>query len=101
MTADVWAVVLVAAIAPAATVFPFWYGLVAPWYRSWIGFALMTSTTGLALLVDISLAYQWLGDDYALRDSVRLTVYSIVCAGSWLTLIAFARSRWLLRHPKR
>jgi len=41
----------------------------------------MASDLGLALLVDISLAYKAFGDDYALRDVVRLSVYAIVLAG--------------------
>ena len=46
----------------------------------------MTSSTALALLIDISLTYQFLGDDYALRDVVRLTVFALIAAGAWLKL---------------
>lgn len=86
MSADLAAVILVLIAAPAATLFPFCYAYIARgvWWRSPAGRALMTSSTALALLIDISLAYQWLGDDYALRDAVRLTVYAWVALGAWL-----------------
>lgn len=86
MSADLAAIILVALAAPPLTLFPFFYAWIGRgvWYRSPAGRALMVSTTGLALLVDISLAYQWLGSDYALRDAVRLTVYAWVALGAWL-----------------
>ena len=86
MTADALAVLLVVIAAPAATLFPPCYAYIARgvWYRTPAGRALMTSSTALALLIDISLAYQWLGDDYALRDVVRLTVFALVALGAWL-----------------
>lgn len=87
--ADVAAVVLVLLMAPPATLTPICYGLTAPWWRSPVGWSLMASTTGLGLLVDISLLYQWLGDDYFLRDAVRLSVYSLILAGTYLTFAAW------------
>lgn len=98
MTADTLAVVLVVMAAPAATVFPFAYAWIARgvWWRTPTGRALMTSSTALALLIDISLAYKAFGDDYALRDEVRLTVYGLVVLGAWLKLGALiyeARNR--------
>lgn len=88
MSADTLAVVLVVLAAPAATAFPFAYAYVARgvWWRTPTGRALMTSSTALALLIDISLAYQAFGDDYALRDAVRLTVYALIVLGAWLKL---------------
>lgn len=86
MTADLAAVLLVLAAAPAATAFPIAYAWIARgvWWRTPAGRALMTSSTALALLIDISLVYQFLGDDYALRDAVRLTVFALIAAGAWL-----------------
>jgi hypothetical protein len=94
MTADTAAIIIVALIAPPITLFALGYTFFSPWYRSMPGWALWQSSTGLALLVDISLAYQWLGDDYFLRDVVRLSVYTWICVGAWLKLIAFAREKW-------
>ena len=86
MSADTLAVVLVVLAAPPATLFPPFYAWISRnrWWRNPTGRALMASSTGLALLIDISLAYQFLGDDYALRDVVRLTVYTVIVAGAWL-----------------
>jgi hypothetical protein len=88
MSADTAAVLLVLSAAPAATLFPLIYGLTVRWWTFWIGRALMVSSTGLGLLIDISLIYNWLGDDYALRDVVRLTVYAFITLGAWLKLVA-------------
>lgn len=90
MSADTAAFLLILFIAPAATAFPICLAWLSRgvWYRNMTGRALMTSSIGLALLVDISLAYQLLGDNYALRDAVRLTVFSVVAAGAWQKLVA-------------
>ena len=88
MSADTAAVILVLVAAPAATLFPICYAWISRglWWRTPAGRALMVSSTALALLIDISLAYQWLGDDYAARDVVRLTVYALIATGAWLKL---------------
>lgn len=103
MSADAVAAVLVALAAPPLTVFPFAYAVLSRglWWRSIAGWALMFSTTGLALLVDISLAYQLFGDDYPFRDEVRLSVYSIILAGAWLKLIALFYESWRGRRDQR
>lgn len=86
MNADTAATVLVIAAAPAASLFPFVYAWVARgiWWRTPTGRALMASSVGLALLIDISLVYKAFGDDYALRDAVRLSVYALIALGAWL-----------------
>jgi hypothetical protein len=88
VSADTAAVLLVLLAAPAATLFPLIYGFTVRWWTFWIGRALMVSSTALGLLIDISLIYNWLGDDYFLRDVVRLTVFGMIAAGAWLKLIA-------------
>lgn len=86
MSADAVALLLIALAAPPLTLFPFCFAWWARgvWYRTLVGVALMVSTTGLALLVDISLLYMAFGDDYPFRDVVRLTVYALIVAGAWL-----------------
>lgn len=88
MSADTIAVMLILIAAPAQTLFALIYGFASPWWRSLIGRALLTKALGLALLIDISLLYQWLGDDYALRDVVRISVYTLIACGAWLQLTA-------------
>ena len=99
MSVDTIALWLVIAAAPPATLFPFFFAWISRgiWWRNPAGRALMTSSTALALLIDISLVYQWLGDDYALRDVVRLTVFALIAAGAWQKLYALLSASW--RHP--
>ena len=80
MNADLAAVVLVVLMAPPATLFPILYAF-RPWHKSLIGRALMIHSVGLALLIDISLAYKVFGDNYFARDVVRLTVYALILIG--------------------
>lgn len=96
MSADTAAIMLVLIAAPAATLFPICFAWISRgiWWRNPAGRALMTSSTALALLIDISLLYQWLGDDYALRDAVRLSVYALIAAGAWQKLYALLRESW-------
>lgn len=86
MSADTVALLLILAAAPPLTLFVPYYAWVARgvWYRNPAGRALMVSTSGLALLVDISLLYAVFGDDYPHRDVVRLTVYCWIVVGAWL-----------------
>lgn len=101
MSADTAAVLLVIAAAPAATLFPFCYAWIARgvWWRTPIGRALMTSSTALALLIDISLVYKAFGDDYVLRDAVRLTVFALVALGAWLKLGALLYEHRQSKRP--
>lgn len=80
--------------APAQTGFAIIYGFGSPWWRSLLGRALFTKALALALLIDISLLYQWLGDDYALRDVVRLSVYTLIAVGAWMQLVALLKEKF-------
>lgn len=93
MSADTAAVLLILIAAPAQTAFALIYGLASPWWRSLVGKALFTKAVALALLIDISLLYQWLGDNYALRDVVRLSVFGLIAFGSWLQLVALLKEK--------
>ena len=101
MSADTVAVLLVLVAAPPATLFPLIYGFTVRWWTFWIGRALLTSSVGLALLIDISLLYKWLGDDYLLRDIVRLTVYAIIAVGAWLKLASILIEKRRSRRSRR
>jgi len=92
VNADTIALALVLCMAPPATLFPILYAF-RPWWRSLIGRALMTHSVGLALLIDISLAYKAFGDDYPGRDFVRLAVYSLILLGVTFQCVALIRSR--------
>lgn len=104
MSADHVAILLVLIAAPAATAFPFAYGWISRdvWWRTPAGRAIMTSSVGLALLIDISLAYQAFGDNYPGREVVRLTVFALIAAGAWLNLGALIyEHRKQRRNPRR
>lgn len=95
---DAIAVALIVLAAPAATCFPIVYAF-RPWRDSLIGRALMTKAVGVALLIDLSIAYQILGDNYPGRDYVRLGVYSLIVIGIWFQFIAMIRAPH--QAPKR
>lgn len=84
MDADTVALALIVIAAPPATLFPLVLGFTTQWWRRPITRALMTKAVGLALLIDISLVYTWFGDDYALREVVRLTVFALIALGAWM-----------------
>lgn len=88
MSADTIAVLLVLGMAPPATLFPIIYGITSPWSKTLVGRALMTKAVGMALLIDITLIYNWLGDDYFLRDYVRFIVFLFIFLGTWMQLSA-------------
>lgn len=100
MSVDTAALLLIVVAAPPLTMFVPYYAWVARgvWYRNLTSFALMVSTSGLMMLVDISLLYAVLGDDYPWRNVVRLTVYTWIAVGAWLKFCALA---WESRHKRR
>jgi hypothetical protein len=99
--AEIVALVTVAAIAPFATAFAALYFWTVPWWQTLIGRAMLASSAGLALLVDISLLYQWLGDNYQQRDIVRLAVFFTVLIGAVFKLQALALEKYRARRDHR
>lgn len=97
-TLNAIAVALIVLAAPAATCFPIVYAF-RPWRDSLIGRALMTKAVGVALLIDISIAYQFLGNDYPGRDYVRVGAYALIAVGIWFQFIAMIRAPH--QAPKR
>lgn len=90
MSADTVALTLTALAAPPLNIFVPYYLWSArrSWWRNFAGVAVMASTSGLMLLVDISLLYMIFGDDYPYRDVVRNCVYAWIVVGAWLKLSA-------------
>lgn len=85
------AIYLHVGIAPAVTLFALLYVFKAKWWRTLLGKALAVNATGMMLLVDIALVNLLLGREA--KDIVRVVVYAVIFAGSWLLLIAFIRER--------
>lgn len=99
MTADAIAGILIGLAAIPATLYWGLYTFTAPWFRHTVGRALWVKATSLMLLCDISLAYQIFGNDYPLRDVVRLTVYAVIALGAWLKFGALIYE-WRFRDNK-
>lgn len=100
MSADTASLILILIAAPAQTMFILIYGLGSPWWRSLLGRALFTKALGLALLVDISVLYHFLGDEYVYRDVVRVTVFSLIAVGAWLQLMALIKEKYVARRDE-
>lgn len=94
MSSDTFADILVLAAVVPATLTPILYTLL-PWYRSTVGRVMMIQAIGLAGVVDLSAAYNFIGNDYSGRDVIRILVYAFVLTGLWgvLFLQLSARQR--------
>ncbi len=92
-TADVIFAHLVYLAWPATLLYPLIYGFTAPWWRSWIGRALMVEAVGVFVLLTFSVLYQWFGPGYWGRDVIRITGMSVSLLGFWLVLFALLRVR--------
>lgn len=88
---DSIATALIIIAAPAATMFPIVYWF-RPWRQSQIGRALMVKATGMALLIDITIAYYAFGDDYPFRHLVRVIIYGLITLGIWWQFLAMLRA---------
>lgn len=81
------AAVVILAIVPA-NAFPICYARWFPFWKSTLGSALMTKAIGMALLIDVAVLYTIFGDDYFLREVVRIVVYALVVGGMYYQLVA-------------
>jgi hypothetical protein len=80
--------------APPTTAFVLVYGLTTRWYRNgFLGYALMFSSLGLAMLMDAALLYRMLGE-YQLRPVVLFVIFTFICIGAWLKFIALLVEKW-------
>lgn len=87
MNADTAVLILLVVAWIPATFFPILYSRVR-WWSTLPGRALFVQGVGMGLLINISLAYRVLGEDYAGRDVARLAVFGLVAAGLWAIYFA-------------
>jgi hypothetical protein len=88
--------------AGTSTLFVILYPLLSRgWRRTWIGWALLTSSTALALLLDLSVARMLFGTDYLHSGAVRVTVTFLVAAGATLKLTALLREKYRAIRARR
>lgn len=89
--------------APALTLFVFLYGFTVRWQETWIGRALMVSSTGTAGLIDLALLNRVLPPNYPGQQELLLTVLVFMSAAGWLKLLALLRDKiplWLGRRSR-
>lgn len=55
---DTLSLALIWWMAVPTTLYAFWYGVSAPWWRKWIGRASFISAAALALMVDLTLIFR-------------------------------------------
>lgn len=82
---------LVYAAWPATLLYPVIYGLTAPWWRSWIGRALMVEAVGVFVLLTFSVLFQAFGPNYPGRDVIRIAGMGISLFGFWMVLVALLK----------
>lgn len=98
MTADqIQQGAILVAVLPAV-LFPVVYGLFMPWYTSVTGRALMTLSTGLAVMVARALLRSLFGADYPGDVFLLVLVYVFVIGGLWLQFGVLMRH--LLRRDR-
>ena len=95
MTADSIVFYLVCWGAVCATLFTFLYPALSPgWRRTWIGWALLTSSSALALLLDLTVIGKMFGTNYLHSGIVRVSITAYIAVGTTLKLTALLREKY-------
>jgi hypothetical protein len=71
---------------PPTILYPLIYGLTSPWWKTWIGRALLVKAIGVLILISFSALFQYFGPNYWGRDVVRIGGMAIACVGFYLAL---------------
>lgn len=83
---------LVVAMTPAATLFPLLYLTFYRWYKNPVGRALMTKAVGLALLIDVSVWFQFMGENVtSYHEEIQTLIFLLILAGLWYQLTVFIK----------
>ena len=79
-----WVRIMMAITACCVTLFPLLYGLIAPWYRSHLGRAVLLQSVSVALVVDISAYAQYwtLSEDIQNLFLINVVFLGFVCLTS-------------------
>lgn len=100
-TADQMVQWMVYGAAAASTLFTVLYGFTVPWWQTSIGRALLVSSAALALLLDLSVAYQVFGQNYLARDFIRVSIMVAIFVGTLLKLGALLDEKWAAYKARR
>jgi len=88
-TADALVFFFVCWGAATATLFVVLYPWLSPgWRRTWIGWALLTSSSALALLLDLTVLSKLTGGEYLHSGIVRVSITAYIAVGATLKLTA-------------
>jgi hypothetical protein len=89
MSSDTYVLSAICWGAVCSTLFVLLYPALSPgWRRTWIGWALLTSSTALALLLDLSVAGRVFGREFLHYEAVVIAVTTLVALGATLKLTA-------------
>ena len=89
MTADTIVLLLACWAAVCAASFAVLYPVLSPgWRKTWIGWALFTSSSALALASALIVVGRLFGTDYAHSAALRITAMGLIAAGATLKLTA-------------
>lgn len=83
-------------IAPAVTLFTFWYGLLRPWHQTHIGRAVFFHCLGSMLLFDMAFVEQFTTDDWPGKQPFLLFTVLVWVVG-WVYMDV---ALWLTRGDK-
>lgn len=95
-----WTRVLLWITAICVTLFPVLYAAFAPWYRSYLGIAVMLQSLAIALTIDYSVGNRYIYPNAALSSKIMvyLVLLSLVCLTSlFLTAVLL----FFMFHPRR
>lgn len=108
MTADQAFAYLVYLALPAVILYPLIYGLTSPWWKTWIGRALLIKALGVLILISFSALFQYFGPNYYGRNVVRITGMALACVGFYAALFSMLQVKIQARrdiaalgHPRR
>jgi hypothetical protein len=89
MSSDTYVLSTICWGAICSTLFVLLYPSLSPgWRKTWIGWALLTSSAALALLLNLSVAGRVFGKDFLHYEAVVVVVTTLVALGATLKLTA-------------
>lgn len=72
-----------------------------PWWREWVGRAVMVKGMAIAIYLDSYLLHTHVLPDYDLEPYVRTGLFAVVVLGIVSQVIALAHEMWLARRQRR
>jgi len=94
---DLLIMLMILAAVVSTNLMPLLYWIGARWWKTVEGQAIMISTTGLALLIDLSLAARVFDLSDRILNPLRVGIFAVIIVGSYWMLAALIRRQYL-RH---